>query len=171
MICLYHMICFTDFANLPGEYEMGFSMIQWIYIYILINMLFVWLEFIKALYLMIKLWWGHIIEHYWRRFVDWVSTIWKRFIDWLSKKWERFLAWLRALCNKLNPWIYILAWIAYLKKLFEKKEKERVKPKVEILKAAEAIIERPPTPPKPPTPKKKILKLVNGVWTQTFVSI
>lgn len=178
MVCLYHMICFTDFANLPGEYEMGFSLILWIYIYILINMLFAWLEFIKTIYLMIKLWIGHIIAYYCNLlYVNYIKPL----LDWMSKWWNRFMAWLRALCHKLNIWLYILEFIEFLKTLLRKEE--RMKPRVEIVQKAVAIIERPPTPPpppspprvptppRPPTPTRKELKLINGVWVQTLVKI
>lgn len=60
MFCLYHMICFSDFASPEGEYYMGFSFLITIAVFIAVNMLFVLYDLIHIILLLCEMKFGAI---------------------------------------------------------------------------------------------------------------
>lgn len=156
MFCLYHMICFSDFVEKVGEYEMGFSFLLTIFTFVCVNMLFAAMGFVRVIMLL-----GENRCGFLRLYLHPCQK-------YFSMKWGLFM---NCVEMQLNKWGIKLNCISHFKKYIDYLQRNqtstRQKPKVEIVQNAIAHLEdRPPTPP--PVPKLKIVKKpetpVNEEW-------
>lgn len=106
MGCLYHMMCFTDFVEPVGEYEMGFSFLFLILVFICVNMLFALLDFIYILLMLGENNCGLLrkilrplfrcIQYNWERFKDWVYYYLNKYFN-CKEHWLRYIEYVRSL--------------------------------------------------------------------------
>lgn len=107
MFCLYHMMTFSDWLEPEEQYMMGWSFLYTILIFITVNMLTAFLEFIRMMVFLAEDHFG-FINQYVRPFLRWVEKKISQFLDWLqifncALQFRLYMAYLAKNRNRYKP--------------------------------------------------------------------
>lgn len=179
LVCVYHLICFSDWLDREIEYICGFSFLYWVAIFIIVNQLYILFDLLRYLYYLFQYFFPNCYM-YLRMLCqlckNWFKKIWYFFLGYMKWIWATIVYYLTYYFSWFMNWIKSIN--CFKPKLARSPEVDAdigpppsvPRPIMEKIESDDEVAEHIP-PPKPPEPTIKKLQLVNGVWTQVFVKM
>lgn len=177
LVCVYHLICFSDWLHRDIEYICGFSFLYWVAFFIIVNLLYIACDL--ALYI------KYLFQYFFPNAYVYIHMVFQLCKNWLKRAWYFFLGFMKWLWATIVFYLtfafsWIIDWLCSLKKYFIRPTVSAPevdlapppsvpRPIMEKIESEDEAEQIPPPPPEEPTIKK--LQLVNGVWTQVYVKL
>lgn len=99
LVCVYHLVCFTDWLDREEQYLCGFSLLYWVAFFILVNLLYIVGDLMRLI--------GFVIVYY-AEFIlmvkNWFKKIWYYLLAYIKWIGEYILYYLKFLYNSLRHW-------------------------------------------------------------------